>query len=65
VTVPAGTVTGASGHLFHFASFVVMTSRHGLAAELDPVVVALAEGFGLPGLTLAKVASVALLGRSS
>lgn len=51
-----------AAHLFDFASFIVMTGRHGLDAELNPIVVALAEGFGLPGLTLAKFASVAFLG---
>ena len=52
----------AAAHLFDLASFVVMTGRHGLAAELNPIVVMLAEGFGLPGLTIAKIASVVFLG---
>lgn len=62
-TVPLAAFAGlVAAHLFDFASFVVMIGRHGLGAELNPIVVALAEGFGLPGLTLAKVASVAFLG---
>ena len=52
----------AVAHLSDFSSFLVMTDRHGLAAELNPIVVALAQDFGLPGLTLAKFASVLLLG---
>jgi len=48
-------------HFFDYASFLVMTSRHGLMAEYNPLVVALAQLFGLPGLTLMKVASVVLL----
>ena len=51
-----------AAHLFDLASFVVMTGRHGLTAELNPIVVMLAEGYGLPGLTVAKIASVVLLG---
>ncbi|MEO7119400.1 MAG: hypothetical protein ABIZ34_10555 [Candidatus Limnocylindrales bacterium] len=51
----------AVAHLFDFSSFLVMTSRHGLQAEFNPVVVALAQDFGLPGLTIAKIGSVVLL----
>lgn len=47
--------------LFDYASFVVMTARHGLEAELNPVVVTIAQAFGLPGLTLIKVAAVLLV----
>jgi hypothetical protein len=50
-----------AAHLFDYASFLVMTARHGLAAEFNPIVVALAEGYGLPGLTIAKFASVVFL----
>ena len=51
----------ALAHAFDYVSFLVMTSKHGLAAELNPVVVTLAEQFGLPGLTIAKLASVGFL----
>jgi hypothetical protein len=47
---------------FDFVSFLFMTARHGLQAEFNPLVVALAENFGLPGLTVAKVGSVLLVG---
>lgn len=50
-----------AAHVFDYVSFLVMTARHGLAAELNPIVVRLAEDFGLPGLTFAKVASVVFL----
>ncbi len=48
-------------HAFDYVSFLVMTSKHGLVAELNPIVVALAQEFGLAGLTLAKLGSVAFL----
>jgi len=51
----------ALAHAFDYVTFLVMTSKHGLAAELNPVVVTLAEQFGLPGLTIAKLASVGFL----
>ena len=50
--------------LFDYVSFMVMIERHGLAAELNPIVVALAENLGLVGLTLVKVGAVAFLGFS-
>ena len=46
---------------FDHASFLVMTARHGLEAEFNPIVVAIAESFGLPGSTLVKVVAVAFL----
>ncbi len=50
----------ALAHAFDYVSFVLMTRRHGLEAELNPIVVLLAQNVGLPGLTVAKVAAVAL-----
>ena len=50
----------ALAHLFDYTSFLLMVSRHGLAAEANPIVVAITQGAGLPGLTLAKVVTVAL-----
>lgn len=49
----------ALAHAFDWASFVVMVDKHGLGAEANPIVVQLAESTGLPGLTLAKIATVA------
>ena len=48
----------ALAHLFDYASFLVMVDKHGLSAEANPVVVVLAQEVGLPGLTLAKIATV-------
>ncbi len=48
----------ALAHAFDYASFLVMVDRHGLAAEANPIVVALAQEVGLPGLTVAKVVTV-------
>jgi hypothetical protein len=50
-----------AAHAFDYFSFIVMTSKHGLVAEANPVVIHLAEAFGLPGLTIAKLGSVAFL----
>jgi hypothetical protein len=49
----------ALAHLFDYTSFLLLVARHGLAAEANPLVVALAQEVGLPGLTVAKVISVA------
>ncbi len=51
----------AFAHLFDLTSFLVMTGRHGMQAEANPVVVAIVQDFGLPGVTLAKIASVVIL----
>ena len=61
VTLPqALAIAGlALAHLFDYVSFLVLLGRHGLAAEANPIVVRIAEEVGLPGLTLAKVATVA------
>ena len=52
----------ALAHSFDFFTFLGMISRRGMAAELNPVVIFIAHDFGLPGLTLAKIGSVAFLG---
>jgi hypothetical protein len=43
-----------------YATFVAMVGRHGIDAELNPLVVFLFERLGLAGVTLAKAASVLL-----
>jgi len=50
-----------AAHVFDYVTFLVMTGRQGLEAELNPLVVHLAAEYGLPGLTLAKVVSVVFL----
>jgi hypothetical protein len=52
----------ALAQLFDYVSFMWMIERHGLAAELNPIVVHLAESVGIVGLTLVKVGAVAFLG---
>jgi hypothetical protein len=42
-----------------YATFVVMVGRHGLEAELNPIVVTIFEQLGLIGVTVAKLAVVA------
>ncbi|MEP7360924.1 MAG: DUF5658 family protein [Chloroflexota bacterium] len=49
----------ALAHIFDWASFLVMIARHGVGAEANPIVVTLFEGAGVPGVTLAKLATVA------
>jgi hypothetical protein len=46
-------------HFFDWASFVIMVGRHGLAAEANPIVVGLVQETGIPGVTIAKLATVA------
>jgi hypothetical protein len=45
-------------HLFDWLSFLVMIARHGIEAEANPIVVTLVEQTGVPGVTLAKIATV-------
>ncbi len=54
----------AAAQLFDYVSFMVMIERHGLAAELNPIVIALANSTGLVGLTLVKAGAVVFLGFS-
>jgi hypothetical protein len=49
----------ALAHLFDWVSFLFMIARHGLGAEANPIVVTLVEETGVPGVTLAKLATVA------
>jgi hypothetical protein len=51
----------ALAQLFDYVSFMVMIERHGLAAELNPIVVVLHENVGLVGLTVVKAAAVVFL----
>ncbi len=51
----------AVAQLFDYVSFMIMIERHGLAAELNPIVVALADNIGLIGLTLVKAGAVIFL----
>jgi hypothetical protein len=55
----------AGAHAFDYVTFLVMVQRHGLGAELNPIVTMLATEVGIPGLTIAKVAAVTFLGATS
>ena len=49
----------AVAQFFDYATFLVLMGRHGLSAEANPIVVRIAQSTGIPGLTLAKVLTVA------
>lgn len=51
-----------AAQLFDFATFTIMVERHGIRAELNPLVAAGYEAGGLPILLLAKLALVILVG---
>jgi hypothetical protein len=40
-------------HVADYATFVVMVARHGLGEELNPLVVTIAQDYGLTLLTMA------------
>jgi len=50
----------AIAHFFDYATFVILISRHTLAAEANPVVVSIFKQTGIGGLTIAKVFTVVL-----
>lgn len=60
--MPIFLIALAAAHFFDLASFMAMMSVHGLSAEANPFVVAIAKQLGLPGLTVAKLASVVIGG---
>jgi hypothetical protein len=51
----------ATAQLFDYVTFMVMIERHGLGAELNPIVIAIASSVGLVGLTVVKGAAVVFL----
>jgi hypothetical protein len=51
----------ATAQLFDYVSFMVMVERHGLAAELNPIVVVLHDSVGMLGLTVVKAFAVVFL----
>ena len=48
-------------HIADYATFLLMVAKHGLEAELNPLVATLLEDWGLELLTLAKFATVLLV----
>jgi hypothetical protein len=51
-----------AAQLFDFGTFTLMVGRHGIVAELNPLVAQGFVAFGLPILVLVKLALVVLLG---
>lgn len=51
-----------AAQLFDFGTFSVMVGRHGILAELNPVVAGGFVLFGMPFLALAKIILVVLVG---
>ena len=51
----------ALAQLFDYVSFMFMIERHGLAAELNPIVVTLHQNVGMIGLTVVKASAVVFL----
>ena len=54
-------LTLTSAQLLDLGTFVTMVRRVGLGSELNPVVVGLIGGYGLPMAAIAKVALIALV----
>ena len=53
-----------AAHMADYATFLVMVMRHGIRAELNPIVTRIAEDHGLALLTVAKFAAVLLVATS-
>jgi hypothetical protein len=49
----------AAAQAFDFVSFLAMHGKHGFAAELNPLVVAVGNHFDLYGLAIAKLGMLA------
>ena len=65
---PAGPIlrfrlaTLLAAQLFDFGTFTLMVNRHGIVAEVNPIVAQGFETFGMPVLAISKIALVVLLG---
>lgn len=51
-----------AAQLFDYGTFTIMVERHGIKAELNPIVANGFLAFGLPIIALAKLALVVLVG---
>jgi hypothetical protein len=51
-----------AAQLFDFGTFTLMIDRHGISAEMNPIVAQGFDTYGLPVLIFAKIALVVLLG---
>jgi len=54
-------LTMAVAQFFDFGTFIVMVRRHGPGAEANPLVADILQGFGVPGIAIAKIALVVLV----
>ena len=52
-----------AAQLFDFGTFTLMIGRHGIVAEVNPIVAQGFDAFGMPILALSKVALIVLLAR--
>ena len=57
----AGILVLILAHMADYATFMVMVVRHGLGAELNPLVATLTEEHGLLLLTITKLCTVLLV----
>jgi hypothetical protein len=48
-------------HAFDYGTFLVMVTRHGLDAELNPFAVSIMQDYGLEALAMTKFAAVLLV----
>ena len=51
-----------AAQLFDFGTFTLMIGRHGIVAEVNPIVAQGFDSYGMPILALSKVALIVLLG---
>jgi hypothetical protein len=51
-----------AAQLFDFGTFTLMIGRHGIVAEVNPIVAQGFDAFGMPILALSKLALIVLLG---
>ena len=51
-----------AAQLFDYGTFSMMVGRHGIGAELNPIVAQGFEAFGLPFLAVSKLVLMALVG---
>ena len=58
-------ITMGVAQFFDFGTFITMVRAHGVGAEANPIVSALATDYGIPVVALAKVALVLLVGSTT
>jgi hypothetical protein len=61
LVLPFRVLSVLAAQLFDFATFTIMVGRHGIAAEMNPLVAAGFEVFGIPILVAMKTALFVLI----